>query len=289
MKPDYIEPEKSFFKYVYVDVTHKCQMSCANCYLPNRDIPDMDIDKLIECISKFPKKTDIRLVGGEPTLRPDLTQIIERIIKTGHRPIVITNGLKLSQKKYVQSLYDSGLRYIQLSMNGFDDNSIYLKTDQMNCAEQKMQALTNCDEVGINVSMSCILIRNLNQHLVPRFIEHAKKMKVQTRLNLRNVGEIGRNMRSDIVNFSLEEIVEAVSQATGISSEEILKHKASDNQIRMTFGTGKRADKLIIKLTDWSIYKESMDDKKRNVRGRITENFKVASFFEHVIANEFGY
>ena len=43
-----LEPEDNYFTDVTADVTHKCNMECSNCYVPNRDIPDMDIDKLID-------------------------------------------------------------------------------------------------------------------------------------------------------------------------------------------------------------------------------------------------
>ena len=39
-----VEPEDCNFTDVTADVTHKCNMACTNCYIPNRDIPDMDID-----------------------------------------------------------------------------------------------------------------------------------------------------------------------------------------------------------------------------------------------------
>ena len=47
-----IEPEESQFGSVVADITHKCNMECANCYIPNRDIPDMDIDKFYNVVSR---------------------------------------------------------------------------------------------------------------------------------------------------------------------------------------------------------------------------------------------
>ena len=40
--PGSFAPEQSPYDIVMVDVTHRCNMTCANCYLPNRVIPDMD-------------------------------------------------------------------------------------------------------------------------------------------------------------------------------------------------------------------------------------------------------
>ena len=41
-----LQPEENTFLNIVVDLTHKCNMECANCYIPNRDIPDLDKDRL---------------------------------------------------------------------------------------------------------------------------------------------------------------------------------------------------------------------------------------------------
>ena len=50
-----ILPENSTYKAVYCDIVHRCNMECANCYLPNRDLPDLHTEKVIEFISRFKK------------------------------------------------------------------------------------------------------------------------------------------------------------------------------------------------------------------------------------------
>ena len=104
-----LAPEQNTFATVHVDLTHRCNMECANCYVPNRDIPDMDSRRLFEALAKLPKRTDIRLMGGEPTLRLDLPEIIREVVRHGHRPVLATNGLKLAHLDYCCELKDAGL------------------------------------------------------------------------------------------------------------------------------------------------------------------------------------
>jgi len=59
-----LNPEENTFNLLMVDLTHRCNMECANCYLPNRDIPDMDVDKLYE----FHKCN--KLLGTVTAVRP---------------------------------------------------------------------------------------------------------------------------------------------------------------------------------------------------------------------------
>ena len=46
---------------------------------------------------------------------------------------------------------------------------------------------------------------------------------------------------------------------------------------------------VYVRLIDWSIDEEGVPDSGNETRGRITPDFKVAPFFEHVKMNEGGY
>ena len=48
-----LEPEKNHFPVIYVDITHRCNMECANCFIPNREAPDMDKDRLYDVLKSF--------------------------------------------------------------------------------------------------------------------------------------------------------------------------------------------------------------------------------------------
>ena len=99
-----INPEENTFDAIMVDLTHRCNMECANCYIPNRNIPDMNKNNLFSVIEKLPNKTFIRLIGAEATMRDDLFEIISTVKKLGHKVSLTTNGLKLGQLDYVKRL-----------------------------------------------------------------------------------------------------------------------------------------------------------------------------------------
>lgn len=287
-------PEKSPFKCIYVDVTHRCQMACANCYLPNRNYPDMDMGKLLELMKQLPRKTDVRLVGGEPTLRDDLVEVVKGIADLGHRPMLITNGLKLADKGYAQSLHEAGLEYAQISLNGYNEDRVYQVIDKMNCADLKMKAVQNCNEIGLGVSISMILVRDLNDHLISDMLKFAKQLKTPVRVNFRNVGDLGRNMLKNIDNLSGDEMVQKICEVIGESEAVFKEFHVSDHQIRFPWKLGsKRSEVVWIKTTDWSKYPMGIfneeDIERKAIKGRVTENFTLAPFFEHVKMNEFGY
>jgi uncharacterized radical SAM superfamily Fe-S cluster-containing enzyme len=118
-------PETSPYETIIIDVTHRCNMACANCYVPNREIPDLDARWLLDVLGRLPRGRYIRLVGGEPTLRNDLPDLIRGIRSLGHHAVVVTNGLRLANREYVRTLKQAGLQIAYLSFNGGFDDDLY--------------------------------------------------------------------------------------------------------------------------------------------------------------------
>jgi len=288
-----LEPKNNHFYSVVIDITHKCNMKCANCYIPNRNIPDMDLSKLIDCIKQFPKRTEIRIIGAEPTMRKDLTEVIKQIRKCGHRPMMISNGLKLGNKRYAQSLFDAGLKTINLSLNGADDDKIYLITDQLKCADRKMKALKNCAEIGYFININTILMKGVNDFTPLRLAEIVKELNVNAILRFRNVGQIGRYSLEKNNNWTFNELKIHISNLFKKDVNELYKYNKINGYVEKNVCFFPIFEGKIktpwIKITDWSPDDSDIPDPNSKRRGRITQNFKIAPFFEHVKINEYGY
>lgn len=285
-----LEPEDNIFHSVIADVTHRCNMECANCYIPNRDIPDMDINKLKDCISRFPKRTEVRLIGAEPTTRKDLPEIIQMIRKTGNRPMLNTNGLRLANPYYAKKLSDSGLRTLSLSMNGADSDKVYIKTDNMICAERKMKALENCIKNNIFVNINCLIMKGVNEDSITRLIGIANRLNTKIVIRFRNIAQLGRYTLSPEENYSYDELIDLVGSITNVDTDAIKASKFVDGyeeEHNVLFNIPN--SQIWIKITDWCPADSLIPDPNSKRRGRITPDYKIAPFFEHVKMNEFGY
>ena len=283
----YQEPEDSNFKIVYVDLVHGCNMECANCYLPNRDYPNMDTDKILSTISRFPKRTEFRFIGGEPTLHKDLPYIIESVhgMPLRHRVALVTNGLRLASRRYTENLKRAGLKTAYLSMTGFDDDEVYKLTDNLACAKQKMRALNNCVENKIRLALGCIVIKGLNEHVIGNMKDYLDKLGIRASLEFRNVGQIGRYMvgNDSSENYTFGELLGVVCDTFGADKETLNVIESDGYSFYFRHG------RYRIGVTDWSGVRIGFPEETNSIRGRITENFKVAPFLEHVAANENGY
>lgn len=283
-----IEPEHNTFDAIMADLTHQCNMECSNCYLPNRDIPDMDKEKLYDLVSRLPKRTFIRLIGAEPTLREDLHEIIRKIKKLGHHVSVTTNGLKLHRMDYVQKLKSAGLRLVLLSMNGGDDDEVYKRVDGGKYSQLKNRALDNCMKSNLIVNTGTIVLKDCNEHVIPQLYEKLGQYKPRIKpvMRLRTMAPIGRHMGNEFI-YEFQEFRERVCQELNITYKYMQDHtiEAFNNYNGVLFDM----PNCIVRIVDWSIDDDGVPDNNNESRGRITQDFKLAPFFEHVKENEYGY
>jgi len=299
-----LEPEKNHFSDVVIDITHRCNMSCKNCYIPNRDIPDMDIDKMIDAVSRFPKKTMIRIIGAEPTMRRDLPEIITRIKQTRNRCTLLTNGLRLSVDNYVKKLKSAGLRHCYISLNGADNDDWYEQIDELRCATKKIKALENLVNNKFIIDTGTIVVKGVNDEVIARMLHVYEKTGVKNVMcRLKNIGDIGRSM-ADNGNYTQKELITLLSEQTGMSEDYIYSWKnrpiyENDHVEADSFmlpldpkAEGRFVHKsgIWFKIANWnSEDSETVPLSNSLRRGRLTEDFKVAPFFEHVKMNEFEY
>jgi molybdenum cofactor biosynthesis enzyme MoaA len=267
-------PEENPYRTVMVDITHRCNMACRNCYIPNRDVPDMDADWMEQIIRRFPKRAHIRLVGAEPTVRKDLPDLIRRVRRAGHVPVVMSNGLRLTSARYVRTLKASGLRTIYLSVNGGFDDDAYEAVDDLRCAARKRRALDTLCAEKMYVSLGIIIVRGTNEHVWEPVLRYALDRHQVHELHLRSVGPIGRYMPGD--SYRLDELIEMCAQRAGLDADWIQSHREHEHYVDFRVGS------LKMQLTQWP-------DLGSTTRGRLAPDGTLQPAFEHVMANEGQY
>ncbi|MBI5014728.1 MAG: radical SAM protein [Deltaproteobacteria bacterium] len=88
--------------------------------MPERNGPDLDLRQIEETCRSF-SGSWIRLSGGEPTLRDDLPEIVALCARYGKRAVLLTNGLRLADRRYLRILKEAVLRGVHFAFNGFRD------------------------------------------------------------------------------------------------------------------------------------------------------------------------
>jgi MoaA/NifB/PqqE/SkfB family radical SAM enzyme len=101
-------------------VTRRCNLSCAYCNEYDAVSPPVPSDLLLERLEILHRLRTwmVCFTGGEPTMHPDLVQIVARATQLGfHRRQVLTNGYPL-RRSLVEGLNEAGLTDLQISVDG---------------------------------------------------------------------------------------------------------------------------------------------------------------------------
>ena len=95
-------------------ITGRCNMKCKHCFLsaPDAKFGEMSLDDCFKLIDEMAQVgiSRIGLTGGEPLLRPDFFQIVDRLIEKNISIVgIATNGL-LVNERLIGQLEDRGLK-----------------------------------------------------------------------------------------------------------------------------------------------------------------------------------
>ncbi len=150
-------------------ITNDCNLNCKICFTHNR--PDkkyyksvQDTKKIIEYITNHAGYLDlINLTGGEPTLHPDIFDILEAC-KSQHigRITMNTNGIKIAGDfAFAEKIKQSGVQLV-LSVDTFDpEKSMIIHGKDITV--QKRRTLEILEQLNIPTTILCVCIKHVNE------------------------------------------------------------------------------------------------------------------------------
>ena len=112
---------------VALNLTRRCNLKCAHCYLDAGaraagdadELSTAEVETVLDQIAALSQETMVVLTGGEPLLRPDLESIARHGAGLGLMVVVGTNGTPLDQKR-VASLQAAGVAGVGISLDSLD-------------------------------------------------------------------------------------------------------------------------------------------------------------------------
>ncbi|BGO96905.1 putative Molybdopterin cofactor biosynthetic protein [Rhodotorula toruloides ATCC 204091] len=174
--------------YLRISLTEKCNLRCTYC-MPETGNPNLlppshllttpEIERVARMFVRQGVRK-IRLTGGEPTVRKDLLDVVERL---GRLPLtslgMTSNGVALPRK--LPSLVSAGLTHLNLSLDTLDPLKYELMTRRRGF-ERVIECLEMAEEMeGLDVKLNVVVIRGLNDMEVPQFVEMTKNKKITVR------------------------------------------------------------------------------------------------------------
>jgi GTP 3',8-cyclase len=218
--------------YLRVSVTDKCNLRCIYC-MPEGGLPWLrreeilsyeEIVAVVRAAAAVGVRT-IRLTGGEPLVRRDLSQLVAAIAATpGIEDVALsTNGLLLEEQ--LPELANAGLRRINLSLDTLREDR-FEEIARRPGLQRVLRAVDAAVAFGLTpVKINCVVMRGKNDDELEAFAELVRDRPVFVRF---------------IEVMPVQENVE-VQRDTYVSSDEILARIIKLGELRPVpgpFGNG---------------------------------------------------
>jgi 12,18-didecarboxysiroheme deacetylase len=137
-------------------VGQRCNLKCIHCYSQSKDIeyPDelttKEAKAMLDDMAEFGVPV-VLFSGGEPTMRPDLLELIAYAKEKGLRAVISTNGTLITEEK-ARELKDIGLSYVGISLDGMKETNDRFR-GVTGAFDAAIQGIRNCKKVGIKVGL----------------------------------------------------------------------------------------------------------------------------------------
>jgi len=167
-----------------ISVTSRCNLNCLYChkegYLTNSELTPDEIATFAEVFKKLGIKK-VKLTGGEPLIRKDIVEILEKLPKFEEISMT-TNGILL--EKFAEELKEAGLDRVNVSLDTLDEAK-YRAMTRGGDINKVLKGIESAVEVGLTpVKINMVVIKGFNVDEIDDMIEFVKRYKRKVILQL---------------------------------------------------------------------------------------------------------
>ena len=164
-----------------ISVTDRCNFRCTYC-MPADNVEFMDRTNLLSfeeihrvvTVASGLGINRIRLTGGEPLMRKDLSTLIKMIneVEGINDVAMTTNAFFL--KDQAQSLKDAGLKRLNVSLDALDPEK-FRDVNRRDCLQAVLDGLDTARKVGFkSIKINAVAVRNFSESEIMGLIEYGR-------------------------------------------------------------------------------------------------------------------
>lgn len=172
-------------RYLRISVTDRCNFRCKYC-MPNNNFEMMECADILryedilfasEVFASLGVNR-IRITGGEPLVRKDLCQFLDKLTKIHNiqEVMLTTNGSLLN--KYAHDLYEAGVKRLNISLDSLNHerNKYITGVDK---TEDILAGIKKAAEIGFKpIKVNSVIIRDFNDDEIVQFAELSAKYNI---------------------------------------------------------------------------------------------------------------
>jgi len=176
----------------------------------------------------------IRITGGEPTLREDFRDIVLRLSSLPLNSLgLTTNGCNLT--KELDFLNDTNCKHINISLDSLSKLTFYRIT-RRDHFEKVLDSVLSAKRLGFHVKINTVLMKGINDHEIFDFIRFSAEHGVEIRfLELMSIGQV-KGSKDDLF-ISASDIIQRVS-----TREELTPKQSECDSTSFNFKTASGAN-----------------------------------------------
>ncbi|WP_440603754.1 GTP 3',8-cyclase MoaA [Bacillus sp. GB_SG_008] len=207
-------------KDLRISVTDRCNFRCRYCmpeeifgpdysFLSNDKILSFDEIERVTRIFVSLGVRKLRITGGEPLLRKNLPELIERLNKIdGVEDIgLTTNGSLL--KKFAADLYKAGLSRVTVSLDSLEEERFAYLNGNRSKVKTVLGGIQAAAEVGMKIKMNMVVQKGKNEQDIIQMAQYFKENKHILRfIEYMDVGNFNGWKLDEVI--SKQEILETI-------------------------------------------------------------------------------
>jgi GTP 3',8-cyclase len=180
-------------KKLRVSLTDQCNLRCLYCMPVNSSFMDdrnfLSPDELVSIVTELQERglVEVRLTGGEPLVRRNFREIIQRLSLLNLKKLSLTtNGILLDE--YFDDLKASRIFSLNISLDSLRPET-FKKISYRDHFSRVMRNIEKAKELGFLIKINMVLMKGINDHEVKDFVEFSEKLQVEVRfLELMRIG-----------------------------------------------------------------------------------------------------
>jgi MoaA/NifB/PqqE/SkfB family radical SAM enzyme len=153
---------------VLIELSCRCNNACVFCSQARErcDAPPSPDDAAVTRLLAEASGARVAVVGGEPTLDPQLANICARAKQAGARTIVVqTNARMLAYPRYAKALAQAGVAALEVSLQGSSAPMHDYHTAVSGSFKQTVRGIANGISAGLSVGVTTVVTRSNLRHL----------------------------------------------------------------------------------------------------------------------------